>query len=336
MSLLRHPYAENTTARIEHIISNIEQVIKGKRTIIEHVLISLLCGGHILFEDVPGVGKTMLVRTIAKTIGCSNKRIQCTPDLLPSDVTGITICNPITQDFEYRPGPVFHHLVHVDELNRTSPKTQAAFLEAMEEGQVTVDGSTYELSQPFWVLATQNPSDHSGTYALPEAQIDRFFMKLKLGYPSTEDELKLLQRSQLSHPVAAIENVITLEQFVQLQQQVKGIHIETKLQEMIVNITNFSRTDVHLRLGASPRASIALMRAAQARAMVLGRTYVIPDDIQHLALPIMEHRLVLTHDAMMRGWTAEMSVNLAISELRIPIERFVDQECTSTKKLWTR
>lgn len=306
---------------MELIIENIEKVILGKRQVIEHILISLLCGGHVLLEDVPGVGKTMLVKSFAHTLGCTYKRIQCTPDLLPSDVIGMSIFQSETGRFTFHPGPLFHSMIHVDELNRTSAKTQAAFLEAMEEGQVTVDGHVHPLPRPFLVLATQNPQEHIGTFPLPEAQLDRFFMRIQLGYPNRESELAILDQSQEEHPLTHIQDVITHSQLYALQQQVKAIHVEHFLKLMIIQIMERTRQDSSLRLGASPRASIALLKASQARAMLEGRSYVIPDDIKLMACEVLAHRLVLTPEAQWEGITSNHVIEQILSAIPIPIDR---------------
>jgi MoxR-like ATPase len=306
---------------IEHMIQNVEKVIHGKRNVIEHILICLLCGGHVLLEDVPGVGKTMIVRAFAQSLGCSYKRIQCTPDLLPSDVIGMSIYNPATHRFEFHAGPIFHAIVHVDELNRASSKTQAAFLEAMAEKQVTVDGTIHYLEKPFLVLATQNPHDHMGTFGLPEAQLDRFLMKIEIGYPSMDGELRILDQSKVDHPLEHLQEVVTKEQFIGLQQQVKRVHIEHQLQVMIIQLIERTRNHPMLRLGGSPRASVSLMRTAQARAFIEGRSYVIPDDIKAMASLVLPHRLLVTAEAQLNGFCEKQIVDQVLSEVEIPLER---------------
>ncbi|MGO4269750.1 AAA family ATPase, partial [Paenibacillus sp. TAF58] len=271
---------------VERMIMNVEKVIVGKRETIEKAFVAMLSGGHLLLEDVPGVGKTMLVRALARTIGCEFKRIQCTPDLLPSDVTGVSVFNVKTNDFEFRPGPLMTPVVLADEVNRTSPKTQSAFLEAMEEKRVTIDGVSYELHKPFVLLATQNPVDYEGTYALPEAQMDRFMMKLSLGYPTPEQEILMLDRLQDRQPLDHLKPVIVQDEFVQLQREAAMIHVDNTLKDFIVRLALATREHADLYLGASPRASYALMRAAQTSAYMKGRSFVVPDDIKDLALPI--------------------------------------------------
>jgi MoxR-like ATPase len=308
-------------AIIERIIHNVEKVIVGKRETIEKAIIAMLCGGHVLLEDVPGVGKTMLVRTIARTIGCEFKRIQCTPDLLPSDVTGISMYNPATGTFEFRPGPIMSSIVLADELNRTSPKTQAAMLEAMEEGRITVDGIGYELPKPFLLLATQNPVDYEGTFTLPEAQLDRFMMKLKLGYPEAAHEVQMLDRLQERTPIDSLKPVIVQDEFVQLQKEIRNIHVDESLKEFIVSLSWLTRRHADLYLGASPRASYALLKAAQAKAYVQGRSYCVPDDIKELAVPVLSHRILLTSEARMLGKKSESIVADLLQAMSVPSSR---------------
>ncbi|MCD1258807.1 MoxR family ATPase [Paenibacillus athensensis] len=306
---------------IERMIHNVEKVLVGKRETIEQALVAMLGGGHILLEDVPGVGKTMLVRALARTVGCDFKRIQGSPDLLPTDVTGAAVYQAQTGEFEFRPGPLFTPIVLADELNRTSPKTQAAFLEAMEEKQVTVDGVGYALPKPFLLLATQNPVDYEGTYPLPEAQMDRFLVRLRLGYPTPEHEAQMLDRWQERPPIEQLKAVIVQDELVLLQNEVKRIHVDDSLKELIVRLTAATREHRLLTLGASPRASLALMRAAQAAAFIKGRSYVVPDDIKALAIPVLAHRLRLAPQARMSGHTAEHIVSELLSLQTIPVLR---------------
>lgn len=311
---------------VERMILNVEKVIVGKRETIEQAFIAMLSGGHLLLEDVPGVGKTMLVRALARTIGCEFKRIQCTPDLLPSDVTGVSVYNAKTGDFEFRPGPLMTPIVLADECNRTSPKTQSAFLEAMEEKRVTVDGVGYELPKPFVLLATQNPVDYEGTYALPEAQMDRFLMKLSLGYPTPVQEILMLDRLQDLHPIDQVKPVIVQDEFVQLQREAAMIHVDNTLKDFIVRLALATREHTDLYLGASPRASYALMRAAQTSAYMKGRTFVVPDDIKDLVLPVWAHRLILTSEARMTGKSAERILAELLASLQTPVLRYVSSK----------
>ncbi len=309
-------------AVVERMIYNVEKVIVGKTDLIEKAIIALLCGGHILLEDVPGVGKTMFVRALAKTVGCEFKRIQFTPDMLPSDVTGVSVYNQKTAEFEFRPGPIMANMVLADEINRTSPKTQAALLEAMEERKVTADGTTYALPEPFLLLATQNPLAYEGTYALPEAQLDRFMIKLRLGYPKPEQEAELLGRLQEKHPVDALKPVLLKEELVSLQQRVRTVYVDDALKRYIVSIAEATRRHPDINLGASPRASLALMRAAQAHAFVRGRTYVVPDDIKAMLICTIAHRLILHPEARMTGKSGEAIARHIADTVPVPGPRY--------------
>jgi MoxR-like ATPase len=301
---------------IEKIIQNVEQVIVGKRSTIELLMVALLSEGHILLEDVPGTGKTMLARSIAISLGGSFKRLQCTPDLLPNDVTGVSIFNQQRSDFEFRPGPIFVNILLADEINRATPRTQSALLEAMQEQQVTIDGVTRPLSRPFMVLATQNPIEYEGTFPLPEAQLDRFLMRLTVGYPLPADERQILLNLQHDHPInhlkpvtfsnpantneapAELDNLATLLNF---QHQVWDIHVDDSLQEYIIRLAGATREHPDLALGASPRASLALFRSSQALAAIQGRDYVLPDDLKRLAPVVLPHRLIVHPEAELRG-----------------------------------
>ncbi|MEB3103879.1 AAA family ATPase [Ferviditalea candida] len=303
---------------IEQFIHQAEKVVVGKREVIEKAFIAILCGGHILLEDVPGVGKTLLAKTLAGIVGCSFKRIQFTPDLMPGDVTGVTVFNQKSTEFEFRPGPIMTNLVLADEINRTSPRTQAALLEAMEERSVTVDGRTYPLPEPFILLATQNPLDFEGTMPLPEAQMDRFFMRLHMGYPDKRQEAAMLGNLHGKHPIGSIKPVIVSEELILLQNEVRDVHVDDSLKQYIVSLAQATREDPDILLGASPRASFALMRASQAQAWVLGRTYVIPDDIKMMLEPVLAHRLVLKPDARLAGKSVGEILQFLSENISVP------------------
>ncbi len=286
------------------IIDNVEQVIIGKREAIELLMVALLCEGHVLIEDVPGVGKTMLARSLAISLGGQFKRLQCTPDLLPNDVTGVSIFNQRSGEFEFRPGPIFVNVLLADEINRATPRTQAALLEAMQEQQVTVDGVTRPLPHPFLVLATQNPIEYEGTFPLPEAQLDRFLMRVSIGYPAAAQEKQLLPHLQRQHPIAALRAVADEAQLLQFQRQVWEVHVDDSLQDYIVALVTATRDHGDVALGASPRATLALFKTAQALAALRGRDHVLPDDIQYLAPFTLAHRLIVKPEAELRGSTA--------------------------------
>ncbi|MFC4409631.1 AAA family ATPase [Chungangia koreensis] len=311
--------------KVKAIVDNIEKVMIGKRNIAELSVISLLAQGHVLLEDVPGVGKTMMVRALAKSVGAQFKRIQFTPDLLPSDVIGVSIYNPRELEFEYRPGPIMANIVLADEINRTSPKTQSALLEGMEESSVTIDGKTLNIQKPFFVMATQNPIEYEGTYPLPEAQLDRFLMKIKMGYPSHVEEIEVLRRAEKSAPIETLSAVITLEELIQLQQSVKEVTVDETIKSYIVDLASRTRKDPYVYLGASPRGSIALMRASQAHAFLKGRDYVTPDDVQYLAPFVFSHRMILRSEAKYEGITAEEIVERILAKTNVPIKRLVKQ-----------
>jgi len=308
----------NVQEKAEKVIANVEKVIVGKRPAVELTLIALLSQGHVLIEDVPGVGKTMLARSIARSIGYSFKRIQFTPDLLPSDVIGVSIFNQKTREFEFRPGPVMANIVLVDEINRATPKTQSALLESMEERQVTVDGVTHPLPRPFIVLATQNPIEYEGTFPLPEAQLDRFLLRISLGYPAQLDELEILNRQQFRHPIEELDQVATLEDMTVLQEAIKEVHLAEEIQEYIVSLVNATREHEEVYLGASPRGSLGLYRTCQARAAIRGRDYAIPDDVKVMAVPTLAHRLIISPAARIRGVTSRMVVEDLLREVAVP------------------
>ena len=283
------------------IIENVSTVIVGKDSIIEQALAALIAEGHIIIEDVPGVGKTMLAKSIAASIGCSFRRIQFTPDLLPSDVTGISIYNQNKAEFEFRQGPLMSQLVLADEINRATPKTQSALLEAMEESQVTVDGVTHALERPFLVMATQNPIEYEGTFPLPESQLDRFLLRISLGYPNADEELAIIEQQELEHPILSLKPVVQPQDIIDLQNSAKSIYVDKLIRQYIVNITSLTRTREQISLGASPRASLGLFRASRSLALLKGRDYVIPDDVKNLVAPVLAHRLVLSPAARMNG-----------------------------------
>ena len=301
------------------VIKNVEQVIVGKRQQLVYSIVCWICEGHFLLEDVPGVAKTMLARALARSIGCQFKRIQCTPDLLPSDVTGASVFNQKTVEFEFRAGPLFSNLVLADEINRTTPRTQAALLEAMGEGRITIDGIMHTLSPPFLVIATQNPVDHEGTFPLPEAQLDRFLMKFNLGYPTLEEELQILDKLQLKHPIEDLQSVVTGAELIACQQAARRVHVDLKLRQYILQIVHMTRHHQHLALGGSPRASISLFRTSQALAAIRGRNYVLPDDIKLVAPPVLNHRMILKPESRLRQITAEKIVGEILGELAVPI-----------------
>ncbi|MEN6301036.1 MAG: MoxR family ATPase [Anaerolineaceae bacterium] len=309
---------DNVKAFAEKVITNIEKVIVGKRSIIELSLINLLCQGHLLIEDIPGVGKTMLARSIAKSLGISFGRIQFTPDMLPSDVTGVSIYNQVKQTFEFRPGPIMAQIVLADEINRATPKTQAALLEAMEEHQVTVDGTTHNLPRPFMVLATQNPIEYEGTFPLPEAQLDRFLMRIRLGYPELADEIRILEDQQFKHPIESLQQIISVEELLAMQEAVKEVLVSAPIKKYIVNLSRQTRSHSEVYLGVSPRGSLALFKCAQARAAILGRNYVTPDDIKVLASPTFGHRIILNPSARIRDINSEQVITEILGMVAVP------------------
>jgi MoxR-like ATPase len=301
------------------LIENVEKVIVGKRAAIEMLLVSLLCEGHVLIEDAPGTGKTMLARAIAVSSGLDFKRLQCTPDLLPSDVTGVSVFNQQTRAFEFRPGPIFCNVLLADEINRATPRTQSALLEAMGESQVSVDGVTYPLAPPFLVLATQNPIEFEGTFPLPEAQMDRFLMRLSIGYPDFGDEDAMLQMQQLAHPIESLRQVVDGTQLPALQEQVRRVHVVEGVRRYILNLVHATREHPALALGASPRGSLALYRAAQARAALQGRDYTIPDDVKRLAVACLAHRMVVNPEEALGGTTSAAVLRELLKKIEVPV-----------------
>ncbi|MGB3703479.1 MAG: MoxR family ATPase [Anaerolineales bacterium] len=302
----------------DRLINNIEKVIVGKRETVEYSVITLLCQGHLLIEDVPGVGKTMLARSVARSIGCSFSRIQFTPDMLPSDVTGISIFNQVSREFEYRPGPITAQIVLSDEINRATPKTQAALLEAMEEHQVTVDGVTHFLPKPFMVMATQNPIEYEGTFPLPEAQLDRFLLRVQLGYPNSMDEINILERQQFVHPIETLDKAISEQEVLLAQEEVKKVYVSPEIKAYMVEITRRTRDFQDVYLGASPRGSLTLFRTSQARAAIYGREYVLPDDVKSLSEPALCHRIILGPAARLRDVSEAEVVNEIVSSVPVP------------------
>lgn len=307
--------------KLEKVLENINQIIIGKEKVVTLSLVALLARGHVLLEDVPGVGKTMLVRTIAKSLDCQFKRIQFTPDLLPSDVTGVSIFHPQKVEFEFRSGPIFGNIVLADEINRSSPKTQSALLEGMEERNVTVDGTTMPLSQPFFVMATQNPIEYDGTFVLPEAQLDRFLFKLKMGYPAFMEEMKLLNRSSTDHQLQHLTPVLSKDELLDIQEAVKTVYIAENVQHYIITLATATRKHESVYLGVSPRGSIALMEASKAYAYISGRDYVLPDDVKYLAPFVFTHRIRLTAEAGYEGVTKEKVVAGIMESCEIPIRK---------------
>ena len=303
---------------IKDIITNVENVVVGKTAVVRTTLAAFLAGGHVLLEDVPGVAKTMLARALAISSGCAYTRIQCTPDLLPTDVTGVSIYNQKTQQFEFRPGPLFAQVVVADEINRATPRTQSALLEAMAEGQVSADGQTRRLQQPFWVCATQNPVEHEGTFPLPEAQLDRFMMRLSMGYPDITVEAGLLERTRVSHPIDSLKPVAAPADIVRMQATIRQIFVHEKIRDYMLRLVSRTRDSTHLTLGASPRASIAFFRAVQAYAAVQGRGYAIPDDVKFLTQPVLEHRLILNPESRLRRVTTSSLLHDIVNEVAVP------------------
>ncbi len=299
---------EDIQAFGQRLVSNLEKVIIGKRDTVELIIIGLLCQGHILIEDVPGVGKTMLARSLARSLDCSFNRIQFTPDMLPSDVTGVSIYNQQKGQFEFRPGPIIGQIILADEINRATPKTQAALLEAMEERQVTVDGVTHELPRPFMVMATQNPIEYEGTFPLPEAQLDRFLLRVRLGYPEYTDEIKILDSQRLKHPIESLQSIARAADVLEAAEAVKAVYVAPAAKRYVTDLTRRTRQSSDIYLGASPRGTLSLSRAAQARAALEGRNYVLPDDVKDVAVAVLGHRIIVSPAARLRELSADRIV----------------------------
>jgi MoxR-like ATPase len=309
---------DEARAIAERLLENLGRVILGKADEQRLAIMALMCRGHLLIEDVPGVGKTMLARSIARSIGGTFRRIQFTPDLLPSDITGVSVYNQKIDEFEFREGPIMAQVVLADEINRASPKTQAALLECMEEHQMTVDGVTHPMPEPFIVMATQNPIEYEGTFPLPETELDRFIIRLQIGYPALDDEIRVLEAQQYQHPIETLEQVVTMAELGALQNAVKDIHADPAIREYVVRVVSATREHPNLYLGASPRGSLALLRLGQANALFQGRDYVLPDDVKVLAYPALGHRLILSSSARIQGATAEESVAEVLEQVPVP------------------
>ena len=299
---------------------NVEKVIVGKGDVVELVIVALLCEGHVLIEDIPGVGKTVLAKSIARSLGCSFHRIQCTPDLLPSDITGTYIFNQKTADFEFRPGPIMAQIVLTDEINRTTPRTQSALLEAMQERQVTAEGETKLLPRPFMVLATQNPIEQEGTFPLPEAQLDRFLIKIKIGYPSAEDDKLILSRFRQDDPLEELKPVVSAAELLQMQAACRNVHVAADVEDYIIRLVHATRKHPSVQLGASPRAMLALYHTSQVLAALRGRAYVIPDDVKYLTNVTLSHRIIPKAESSLRGSSAEQALREVIDSVPVPVE----------------
>jgi MoxR-like ATPase len=302
----------------ERVANSVGQVILGKNNEVRLTILGMLCRGHILLEDIPGVGKTMMAKSLARAVGCTFNRIQFTPDMLPSDITGVSIFNPKTREFEFRPGPIMAQIVLADEINRATPKTQSALLEAMEEGQMTVDGVTYRLSNPFLIMATQNPIEYEGTFPLPEAQLDRFLIRIQMGYPQPQDELRILASQQYQHPIQNLQQVVTLKELLAVQQLIKDVYVAKEVQHYIINLITASRRHTDAYLGSSPRGSLALFRTSQARAAMSGRDFVIPDDVKALAEVTLAHRIIIGPAARLKNITSRAIVQDILQSTPVP------------------
>ena len=303
-----------------HVLSEMDKVVVGQEPLKTGCLIALLCEGHVLIEDIPGVGKTVLAKSIARSLGCSFHRIQCTPDLLPSDITGTYIFNQKTADFEFRPGPIMAQIVLTDEINRTTPRTQSALLEAMQERQVTAEGETKMLPRPFMVLATQNPIEQEGTFPLPEAQLDRFLIKIKIGYPSAEDDKKLLARFRQDDPLEDLQPVVSAEELMRMQAACREVHVAADVEDYIIRLIHATREHPSLQLGASPRAMLALYHTSQVMAALRGRSFVIPDDVKYLTVCTLSHRIIPKAESSLRGNSAEQALREIIDSVSVPVE----------------
>lgn len=310
--------------KLTGVISNVSKVIIGKKEVTEKILVALLSGGHVLIEDVPGVGKTTLVHAIAKSIGCSFKRIQFTPDLVPSDITGLTVYNMKSGEFEYKQGPIVSNLVLADEINRSSPKTQSSLLEAMQEKQITVDGSTYKLPTPFMVLATQNPIEYEGTFPLPEAQLDRFTMRITMGYPNFIEEKKILATYKEENPLNKLEAVVSEEEIAAMRLDVEKVFVDESIQDYIIQVTQLTRTHQDIYLGCSPRATLSLFNASRALAYIRGRDYVIPDDVKELIYVTLAHRLILKSEAKIQNKNENSVLTEIVKSVRVPVVKLND------------
>jgi len=310
----------------ERVVGNLESVIVGKRQALELIVVGLLCQGHVLIEDVPGVGKTMMARSLARSLDCTFNRIQFTPDMLPSDVTGVSIYNQQKSAFEFRAGPIIGQVILADEINRATPKTQAALLEAMEERQVTVDGVTHILPRPFMVLATQNPIEYEGTFPLPEAQLDRFLLRLRLGYPTVSDEIRVLDDQQLRHPIEALQSVVKTEEVLEAAETIKKVYVSPAIKLYIVELTSRTRQSGDVYLGASPRGSLALYRSAQAHAALRGRDHVLPDDVKELAVPVLAHRIIVSPAARLRDLGSDRIMQEIVYNTPVPGGAFAPEK----------